>query len=161
LTLSKSEALPIETKRPRATLGVGTKCKGICNRYSLSIRKYISGEFKRCSTCDIFLFKVYDKCPCCNLKLRTQPKDPKDKNTRKGNEAFYKYDALMIRAKNEFRLISKIPGETKKIKKTIHNYLEQAIIQYEIMDQEQRLRPVYLKAKIKSMLDFLEKLRQV
>ena len=139
----------------------GTRCNGICNRYSLSIRKYLSGEFKRCSICDIFLFKVHDKCPCCNSKLRTQPKSPKDKSTKKGNQAFYRYDALMIRAKNEFRLISKIPGETAKIKKTIHNYLDRAVIQLAIMDQEQRLRPTYLNAKIKSFDDFIKKLRKV
>jgi len=139
----------------------GTKCRGKCEKYSLSIRKYLSGEFKRCTTCDVFLFKYFDKCPCCNLKLRTQPKDPKDKSTKKGNEAFHKYDTFMIRAKNEFRLISKIPNETKKIKKTIHTYLEQAITQIEIIEQEQRLRPIYLKTKIKSFDDFIKKLRKV
>ena len=160
MTGTNSEALPIETKRPRAALGVGTKCKGICNRYSLSIRKYLSGEFKRCSTCDIFLFKVYDKCPCCHLKLSTHPKSPKDKSTKKGNEAFYKYDALMIRAKNEFRLLSKIPEERKKILRSVCEYLEQAITQYRIMELEQRQRPAYLKAKVKSFWNFLEKIKK-
>lgn len=137
----------------------GSKCRGKCDRYDNSIRFYLDGQFKRCTTCDIFLISVYKRCFCCNSQLREKPKSPKDKKTVKGNEAFYKYDALMIRAKNEFRLISKIPNETEKIRKTVIAYLYQAATQIEIIDKEKRLRPAYLKAKVKSFFDFTHKIR--
>ena len=66
----------------------------------------------------------------------------------------------MIRAKNEFRLLSKIPEERKKILRSVFEYLEQAITQYAIMEHEHRQRPAYLKAKVKSFWNFLEKIKK-
>jgi len=137
----------------------GTKCRGKCDKYD-SINSYLDGQLKRCTTCNIYLIEVYERCFCCNGKLRSSPKSPKDKKTEKGNEAFFKYDIFMIRAKNEFRLLSKIPVERKKILKTIHAYLIQAVTQIEIIKLEQRQRPAYLKAKTKAFFDFIEKIKQ-
>ena len=139
----------------------GTKCRGKCDIYKNSFNSYLDGQLKKCTTCDFFLIEVYERCFCCNSKLREKPKSPKDKKTEKGKEAFYRYDAFMIRAKNEFRLLSKIPGERKKILKTVMDYLYQAVTQIEIIEREKRQRPEYLKAKIKSFWDFTQKLRKV
>lgn len=139
----------------------GTKCRGVCDRYDNSIKSYLDGQLIKCTTCDIFLICVYERCFCCNSQLRAKPKSPKDKKTEKGNEAFYKHKTLMIRAKNEYRLLSKIPGERTKILTSIHDYLKQALTQYIILEHEHRQRPAYLEAKRKSMFDFLEKIRKV
>ena len=137
----------------------GTKCRGICNRYRISSKTYLYGQFKKCTTCDIFVIKEYERCFCCNSKLRIKPISPKDKRTKKGDKAFYKYDILMIRAKNEFRLFTKIFGERRKILNTVMEYLSQAVTQIEIIELERRQRPAYLKAKIKSFFDFTHKIR--
>ena len=54
-------------------------CKGICSRYKAKrtvgkIGHYELGH-KRCSKCQIFLDWDGIFCPCCNVILRTRPKN--------------------------------------------------------------------------------------
>jgi len=137
----------------------GSKCNGVCDRYRIPSKTYLYGQFKKCTTCDIFIIKEYERCFCCNSKLRIKPISPKDKRTNKGDQAFYKYYILMIRAKNEFRLYTKLIGERRKILKTVMGYLNLAVTQIEIIKHEKRQRPAYLKAKTKSFFDFTHKIR--
>lgn len=53
-------------------------CKGTCIRYqikSTSKNKHYDLGHKRCSTCEIFLDWDGIHCPCCNVILRTKPKN--------------------------------------------------------------------------------------
>lgn len=55
-------------------------CKGICGRFKgESIPNGSRYEFgqKRCTLCSIFLHVPQIRCPCCNAKLRTNPRNKK------------------------------------------------------------------------------------
>ena len=61
-----------------------TGCKGICNRYKakrgLNKLGWYRQGFKRCQTCEIFIrWDDSQFCPCCKLRLRTKPRNKKDK----------------------------------------------------------------------------------
>jgi uncharacterized paraquat-inducible protein A len=53
-------------------------CKGFCEDYqskgTLMKFKYETGQ-KRCTRCDIFISVDGHRCPCCNTKLRTKPRN--------------------------------------------------------------------------------------
>lgn len=57
-------------------------CKGICTRYKahkpVGIGRYASGQ-ARCQICEIFMHTSGLKCPCCNYKLRRNPRNIKYK----------------------------------------------------------------------------------
>lgn len=56
-------------------------CKGICNRFKakkpLTGRRYDTQ--KRCQICGIFIETVAIWCECCGTKLRTTPRNNKNK----------------------------------------------------------------------------------
>jgi len=60
-------------------------CKGICDRYKRASKKgsnqcYYSPEHpdnKFCSKCQCRMLWPEIKCPCCNFKLRTRPRNYK------------------------------------------------------------------------------------
>jgi len=142
----------------------GTKCRGVCVKYDLPINSYLNGQLKRCTTCDIFLIEIYERCPCCNSKLRVKPKSSKDKKTEKGDQAFVRFGISFTRARNEFNLLSKfarIPEERKKVLNSLHDYLTQAVTELEIINQEGRQRPEYLEKKKKSLERLMKKIMKV
>jgi hypothetical protein len=47
-------------------------CKGVCEQYKSTIKRYLNGKNKRCTTCSIFMLVSGVNCPCCNTKLRTR-----------------------------------------------------------------------------------------
>ena len=56
-------------------------CKGECEKYK-AIRnkgKYTQGRYsagqKRCQSCSIYLWWDGLYCPCCNIRLRTKPRN--------------------------------------------------------------------------------------
>ena len=54
-------------------------CRGICAKYKVKKPNsgeghYISGH-KRCSRCEIFVKWIGIHCPCCNIPLRTKPRN--------------------------------------------------------------------------------------
>jgi len=51
------------------------KCKAL---KPVGIGRYASGQ-KRCQICSIFMMHNGIKCPCCNYKLRTKPRNSKYK----------------------------------------------------------------------------------
>ena len=55
-------------------------CKGICHRYKAlkpyGGNRYASGQ-KRCQVCEIFLKWDGLNCPCCNYKVRGNPRNIK------------------------------------------------------------------------------------
>ena len=57
-------------------------CKGICQRQKVvkvyGTPRYANGE-KRCNQCEVFLKIENVFCPCCNIRLRTHPKNPKNR----------------------------------------------------------------------------------
>ena len=56
-------------------------CKGVCKEFVSALpvsEKYLNG-FKRCSVCNGF-FQIHElRCPCCGVKLRTQPRHDSSK----------------------------------------------------------------------------------
>ncbi|MCZ6582346.1 MAG: hypothetical protein O6761_04150 [Thaumarchaeota archaeon] len=65
-------------------------CRGICTRYKAngipSRGRYKNGH-KRCQPCDIFIVYEGRFCPCCDVRLRTKPRNKKYKaKLRKLNE---------------------------------------------------------------------------
>jgi len=137
----------------------GTKCRGICDRHKISSSSYLDGQLKKCTVCNIFVIEIHEKCPCCNSKLRTNPRSPKDKRTKDGDEAFNNFDLFYSKAKFEQTLLTRfyhIPRLRKKIKTALIYYLEQAIIQLEIIKQERRQRPIYIKTKTKAVSNLIQ-----
>lgn len=63
-------------------------CIGICGKYKASSVKltnnvrYAIGQ-KYCSNCQIFTKWDGLRCPCCNLQLRTNPRNQKSKKNQK------------------------------------------------------------------------------
>ncbi len=57
-------------------------CRGTCNRYRAKKTKgggrYSNGQ-KRCQICEIFINWEGFWCPCCGYRLRTKPRNLKDK----------------------------------------------------------------------------------
>lgn len=57
-------------------------CKGTCSRHQAikpnGAGRYESGQ-KRCQECEIFINADGYRCPCCNSKLRTKPRNLKYK----------------------------------------------------------------------------------
>ena len=58
-------------------------CKGLCDRYKAkkpagSIGRYASGQ-KRCLECCEYMLVSSFTCPCCNMRLRTKPRNLKYK----------------------------------------------------------------------------------
>lgn len=57
-------------------------CRGTCERFKvgrpLSGGRYAAGQ-KRCQTCQIFMNVDADRCPCCNYKFRTKPRNGENK----------------------------------------------------------------------------------
>ncbi|MCE9651659.1 MAG: hypothetical protein K8Q89_01155 [Nitrosarchaeum sp.] len=68
-------------------------CKGTCARYHVKsnsgIKHYDLGH-KRCSACEIFIDWAGVHCPCCNVVLRTRPKN-----------ASARYQLLLVRQSRE------------------------------------------------------------
>lgn len=58
-------------------------CKGICDRMlapkPVGVGRYASGQ-KRCQACCAYITCITLRCPCCNGKLRTKPRNTKYKN---------------------------------------------------------------------------------
>jgi len=51
-------------------------CNGVCSRYKVTKpygSRYLAGQ-KRCRVCSIFLNWDGLLCPCCNFKLRVNPR---------------------------------------------------------------------------------------
>ena len=61
-------------------------CKGICVRHKacrpLGTGRYAVGQ-KRCQTCDMFIKWDGIWCPCCSIRLRTKPRNLKDKERQR------------------------------------------------------------------------------
>jgi rRNA maturation endonuclease Nob1 len=60
-------------------------CKGICTKYKaikpMTGSRYGNGQ-KRCQICEIFMDVGADLfCPCCGYRLRTKPRNGKDKES--------------------------------------------------------------------------------
>ena len=130
----------------------GTKCRGVCDRYHVPSTSYLNGQLKKCSICDIFVKKSYDRCPCCRFKLRIKPKFSKDKRSKKGDIAFLFFDIDVSRTNHELRQLPKcykFPDLGARIIEHVFDYFDKAILQYEIMETERRQRPEYLEAKRK------------
>jgi len=58
-------------------------CNGICDRYRAErppqgIGRYASGQ-KRCQMCGIYMVFEGTRCPCCNITLRTRPRNIRHK----------------------------------------------------------------------------------
>lgn len=56
-------------------------CKGICSRIGkkpAGSRPYYAG-WKRCSICDMTFKTQSNRCPCCNFRLKTSPRQAKSK----------------------------------------------------------------------------------
>ncbi len=141
----------------------GTKCDGVCDRHDNSIRSYLDGQMKKCTTCDIYLIAVYERCFCCNSLLREKPKSPKDKKTEKGDQAFVSFGISFNRAKNEVNLLAKfsrIPEEKEKVLNSFHDYLTQAIDELKIIRDEGRQRPEYVKKKVKAVESLMKKVKE-
>ena len=142
----------------------GTKCRGSCNRYDLVFVKsssYKDGKLKYCSICEVFVKKTYEKCPCCNVKLRNKPKSTKDKRSKKGDIAFLFFDIDVSRANHELQYLPKcyrFPELGTRIIEHAFDYFEIAILQYEIMKTVERQRPDYLEAKYKILQRLKDKI---
>lgn len=59
-------------------------CKGVeCVRHKAKKpqkgSRYANGQ-KRCQICEVFMLFAGSSCPCCNMKLRTKPRNLKYKN---------------------------------------------------------------------------------
>lgn len=67
---------------------MGVSCKGVCDRYKstgTSMQfKYQEGQ-KRCTSCGIFIKCDGVRCPCCNMKLRTNARNRLSKIKRLEN----------------------------------------------------------------------------
>ena len=53
-------------------------CKNICEKYRAAKGRrgsYYAQGYKRCSICEIFIDWDGIRCPCCDLPLRTIPRD--------------------------------------------------------------------------------------
>ena len=53
-------------------------CKNICEKYKAAKGRtgsYYAQGYKRCSVCEIFIDWDGIWCPCCDLLLRTIPRD--------------------------------------------------------------------------------------
>jgi len=52
-------------------------CNGICEKLETrtisTAKKYRNGQ-KRCTLCGVFFTTKNNRCPCCNVKLRTRPR---------------------------------------------------------------------------------------
>ena len=61
-------------------------CKGRCKIYKAKFvkggRRYLEGQ-KNCSVCGIFIRWDGLYCPCCGMKLRWKPRNPKYKKELK------------------------------------------------------------------------------
>ncbi|MCH9657998.1 hypothetical protein K0U27_04770 [archaeon] len=57
-------------------------CKGVCNRHKATKPReggrYVVGQ-KRCNSCDMFMYWDGIFCPCCRHRLRTGPRNAKNK----------------------------------------------------------------------------------
>ena len=107
-----SEALPIETKKPKSSLGVGVKCRGECDAAEYNLGFVGGSPYKngavRCSVCEIYLKSDYDVCPCCNFKLRTKsPHSQIEKRTPEGDKAFHSFGLAFIELKNGINSLPK------------------------------------------------------
>ena len=60
-------------------------CNGICSIFRSTkvtmAKKYQNGQ-KRCTLCDVFFKTESNRCPCCNIKLRTKSRNYKSKKKR-------------------------------------------------------------------------------
>lgn len=115
MTGTNSEALPIETKRPRASLGVGTKCRDICRHHRAKFIKgsrYEKGQ-RYCSTCEawvskkgIIIIEGRKQCLCCNSKTRARsPHSKKEFKTQRGDRAFNYLKIAMAELQNGFKIL--------------------------------------------------------
>ncbi len=74
-------------------------CDGVtCLRYKAKkpkgMGRYASGQ-SRCQTCVLFMYWNGDRCPCCETKLRKNPRSAKYKTKLRENEREHygvKYD---------------------------------------------------------------------
>lgn len=141
----------------------GTKCRGICERYSVTSSSYKEGKLKKCILCEVFIERSYERCPCCKLKIRCKPKATKDKRSKEGDQALTFFDIAVIRANNEFKILKKcykIPKLGRNIIDSILRQLNQAVIQYEKIKENKRQRPEYLKAKYEMMQKLIGRTRK-
>lgn len=57
-------------------------CNNLCSKYKdrkiSGVGRYVRGV-KRCQTCEIFIKWQGLWCPCCNMRLRTKPRNLKYK----------------------------------------------------------------------------------
>jgi len=139
----------------------GTKCRGICDQYKVSVKSYHNNQFKKCIICDVFLDKSHDRCPCCKMKIRCKPKGSKDKRSAEGDQALTLFDITVMRATNEFRMIHKcykLPELGHNIIEALFRNLHQAISQIEIIKEKKRQRPEYLQAKYEMMHKLIDKI---
>ena len=139
----------------------GTKCRGVCDRFSISSSSYQDGKLRKCSICDIFVKSTYERCPCCKFKLRIKSKSSKDKRSKEGDQAFVLFDLAVLRTTNELNLLTKcykIPNVGEGIIQSVFAYLQQAIMHYEILEQEHRQRIEYLDTKRKYLWNLLRKI---
>lgn len=64
-------------------------CKNICLKYKAS-KPVLSGRYrqgqKRCQICEIFIKWEGQYCPCCNMRLRTKPRNLKYKEKLRNPE---------------------------------------------------------------------------
>ena len=142
----------------------GVKCRGSCDRYDLVFVKsssYKDGKLKYCSKCEVFVKKTYEKCPCCNIRLRNKPKSTKDRRSKKGDIAFLFFDIDVSRTNRELQYLPKcyrFPELGARIIEHAFDYFEIAILQYEIMKTAERQRPDYLEAKYKILQRLKDKI---
>ena len=143
----------------------GTKCRGICDIPGYDFVKsssYQDGKLNYCSICIAYV-KSQSKCPCCKLKLRTKSKATKDKRTKEGDEALTFFDLAIKRAKFELGLLRighKIPGLGNNINESVRRHLLEAVHQYEVIKENKRQRPEYLKAKYELMEKLIARIRK-
>lgn len=142
----------------------GTKCRGDCNRTDKGFVKtssYRDGKLKYCAICEAFVKKLHDKCPCCNVKLRNKPKSTKDKRSKKGDIAFLFFDIDVSRTNRELQYLPKcyrFPELGARILERAYEYLDKAMLQYEIMKTVKRQRPEYLDVKYKILWKLKDKI---
>jgi len=140
----------------------GTKCRGDCERLKIQSSSYKDGRLKYCSICEVFVKKLHEKCPCCKLKLRNKPKSTKDKRSKKGDIALFFFDVDTSRSNHELQYLPKcykFPELGMRIIEHAFDYLDKAILQYDIMKTVERQRLEYLDAKRKILWKLKDKIK--